>query len=278
MARLSGVSPEDLPPVARDAASRLRQALLAILGDALVAMWVHGGTTFSNGSTQPGDLDVVVVLSGLAEPERSPRVWRRDPASRPSRIAAAETVVTEAAGLEIDGTYLLAAEIGRGRLPSVAFAKRRRVNDWAIQRAHWLAGRYALLLGPPPDELVLAPTRREIRWALDRELEHLERHVAEGDAADPTEAAYAVLNGCRILRTLDTGDAVISKRSAGDWGLEHLAPRWHPAVLAAGRVRDATAGADDPAVLAAETGAFVRMVRCRLPHRGTRPSATPRWS
>jgi hypothetical protein len=42
--------------------------------------------------------------------------------------------------------------------------------------------------------------------------EHLERHVHEGDAADPYEATYAIWNGCRVLHTLATGspDGTIS--------------------------------------------------------------------
>ena len=96
--------------------------------------------------------------------------------------------------------FLLADEVGRGRLPSGAFEKKQRVTGWAVYRAHWLAGQYVLLHGRPPEELIIAPTTAELRRALDRELEHLERHVYEGDAADPYEATYAIFNGCRILR------------------------------------------------------------------------------
>jgi Aminoglycoside adenylyltransferase, C-terminal domain len=112
---------------------------------------------------------------------------------------------------------------------------------------------------------------------LDRELEHLERHVYEGDAADPFEATYIIFNGCRILRTLETGSPVISKRSAGDWGLANLPPRWHEAIHAADRSYDGAASPEDNEVLRVTMPPFVEMVRQRLPSKQRR-SGAPRWS
>ncbi|HXI46523.1 MAG TPA: aminoglycoside adenylyltransferase domain-containing protein, partial [Candidatus Acidoferrales bacterium] len=124
------------------------------------------------------------------------------------------------------------------------------------------------------------PTVRAIRADLQRELEHLERHVVEGDAADPFEATYAIWNGARILHTLATGDPVISKRSAGAWALGHLPARWHPVIQAAGRAYDGRPTDDDRRLLEASMAPFVRLVRRKLPRaktRGTRRPA-PRWS
>jgi streptomycin 3"-adenylyltransferase len=116
-----------------------------------------------------------------------------------------------------------------------------------------------------------------MRRALDRELEHLERHVDEGDASDPDEATYAILNGCRILRTLETGSPVVSKRSAGDWGLENLPLRWHRVIRAAGRSYDGVASAQDIETLRVDMAPFVEMVRQGLPPKQRR-SGRPRWS
>lgn len=145
-------------------------------------------------------------------------------------------------------------------------------------RAHWLAGQYVLLYGCQPEDLVSPPTRRELRYALNRELEHLERHVAEGDATDPYEATYAIWNGCRILRTLATDDPVVSKRSAGAWALENLPGGWHAAIRAAGRSYDDGESPEDRALLATTMAPFVRMVRRHLPPVARRPSSVPRWS
>ncbi len=260
----------DLPEAAAAASLRLRDELLAILGADLVSAWLHGGTTFADRPVRPGDLDICAVIANVAPNERTPRAWRADPGSRPSRIYAAQESIARESGVVFDTMYLLADEVGSGRLPSGAFDKNRRETGWAVYRAHWLAGQYVLLHGRPPEELITAPTTAELRRALDRELEHLERHVYEGDADDPYEATYAILNGCRILRTLETGSPVISKRSAGEWGLANLPARWHDAIHAAGRSYDGAASAEDNEMLRVTMAPFIDMVRQRLP--GEAPS------
>lgn len=269
---------DDLPEAARDASVRLRDELLGILADDLVGAWLHGGTTFADRSARPGDLDICAVIGIAAPNERTPRVWRADPGSRPSRIYAAQDSVAREYGVELDTMYLLADEASGGRLPSAAFRRSRRETAWAVYRAHWLAGQYVQLHGRAPEELVVPPTRAQIHHALDRELEHLERHVHEGDADDPYEATYAIWNGCRILYTQETGSPVISKRAAGTWGLEHLPERWHDAIRAAGRSYDGVASGQDNEELRVTMAPFVEMVRQRLPARKSRPPRPPRWS
>ena len=100
--------------------------------------------------------------------------------------------------------------------------------------------------------------------------------MAEGDT-DPYEATYAILNGSRILRTLATRDPAISKRSAGEWALEHLPDRWHPVLRAAARAYDGHATSEDTDLLATEMGPFVAMVRERLPST-IASEGGPRWS
>ena len=142
-------------------------------------------------------------------------------------------------------------------------AWRDRLNEsWAIDRAHWFAGRYVLLHGADPADVVPAPTTVELEEALRAEMDHLERHVEAGDT-DPYEATYAFLNGSRIVRAIETGDVAISKREAGPWGLEHLPDRWDPALSAAMRAYEREASAEDEALLAAEMAPFVAMVRER---------------
>src|SRR5258707_15537529 len=85
-----GQSIHDLPEPAASASLRLRDELLAILGADLVGVWLHGGTTFVDRPARPGDIDICAVISNVAPDERTPRVWRADPGSRPSRIYAAQ--------------------------------------------------------------------------------------------------------------------------------------------------------------------------------------------
>jgi len=268
----------DLPETAASASLRLRDELLAVLGADLVSTWLHGGTTFADRPARPGDLDICAVIASVAPDERTRRAWRSDPGSRPSRIYAAQESIVQEYGVVFDTMYLLADEVGRGRLPSSAFERNRRETDWAVYRAHWLAGQYVLLHGRPPEELVVGPTTAELQRALDREVEHLERHVYEGDGDDPDEATYAILNGCRVLHTLEAGSPVISKRSAGAWGLENLAQRWHGAIQAAIRSYDGSASAEDIETLRGTMAPFVDIVRQRLPPMKQRRPGPPRWS
>jgi len=267
----------DLPTPAAAASLRLRDELLRILGDELVGMWLHGGTTFADRPARAGDLDVCAVISDATPEERRPPRWRADPASRPSRIFAAQEAIGRADAVAFDALYLLANEVRSGKLPSRAFRRSHREVGWPVYRAHWLAGQYVPLHGCRPEELVGPPTRTELLGAIDREVEHLERHVLEGDAADPFEATYAILNGCRILYTLQTGSPVISKRSAGAWGLDHLPAQWHAAIRAATRSYDAQGTVDDNELLRLTMAPFVVSVREQLPMIPSR-TGVPRWS
>jgi hypothetical protein len=256
---------DEIPEVARIAWVRLGDELRAILGSNLVAVWAHGGTTFPDRPRRPGDLDAHVVL------ERSP-----DEPSSQSIQDAHERIGAER-GVDWDTWYVLAADARRPDSPPHAFLAGRRDTAWALHRAHWLAGRYVHLYGQEPDTIVPAPTWAELELDLRRELEHLERHVAEGDT-DPNEATYAIFNGSRILHAVETGDVVISKRSAGAWALEHLPPRWHAAIRAAGHAYDAQATPEDLEVLSTAMAPFVGMVRKRLPALEEPSEDLPRWS
>jgi hypothetical protein len=257
---------EQLPEVPRRAWTRLREELLAILGDDLVAMWAYGGTTSVDGPPRSADLDTYVIV-------------RRSPAPQTAQaIEDIQAAIAGETGAEWDAWYILEEDARRPEAPRHVYLPDRRDTSWAINRAHWLAGRYAHLYGREPAELVPPPTWSELEVDLQRELEHLERHVAEGDT-DPYEATYAFLNGSRILRAVETGDVAISKRSAGKWALEHLPVRWHAVLGAAARAYDGQATTDDADLLASEMAPFVAMVKQRLPRATSANDETqPRWS
>jgi hypothetical protein len=256
---------EELPPVAVQAWTRYRDEARRILGDDLTAVWGYGGTVFPDRPKRPGDLDTFTVI------ERVPDGSSRD------AIERTQDEITRDLGVEWDIWYVLSADAGGGTPPPHAWEAGRRETGWAINRAHWLAGCYVHLHGERPEGLLVAPQREEIDTALSRELEHLERHVLEGDD-DPFEATYAIWNGSRILRAIETGDVAISKRSGGTWALEHLPERWHDAIRAADRAYDGGAAPGDEEILRRAMGPFVAMVRERLPLVEPRPSGAPaRW-
>jgi hypothetical protein len=246
------VSIDGVPAVAKTAWIDLRDELRKILGDDLVALWGHGGTTFPDRPRRAGDLDTYAVLDHAP----GEQTWRR--------IDEAHAVIGRETGVEWDAWYILADDARGRESPPHAFREGRIDTSWAIQRAHWHAGQYVHLHGQEPDAIVPAPTWAEIEVDLRGELEHLERHVAAGDD-DPFEATYAIFNGSRILRAVETGNVVISKRSAGAWALDSLPRRWHAAIQAAGRAYDAEATPEDIEVLRTAMAPFVAMVRTRLP-------------
>lgn len=241
-------SSDQIPEPARTAWLQLRDGLHDILGDDLVAMWAHGGTLASARPRQ-ADLDTYVVLA------------KRPDAATVQGIETLQDAIEADLGLEWDNWYITGDEVGQARPPAHAFRDDRIDQSWAIQRAHWLAGGYWSLHGSPPDALVPAPSTAEIAANLHEELEHLERHVAAGDYTDPYEATYAVLNGSRILCSLETQDVAISKREAGAWALKHLPDRWHPLLQAAIHNYDGDPTPEDAQVLGAGMAPFVAMVR-----------------
>jgi Aminoglycoside adenylyltransferase, C-terminal domain len=257
---------DELPIAASQAWSRLRDETRRALGDDLTALWGYGGTIFSDRSRRLGDLDTFAVVERVPD-ERTKR-----------RLEQAETEIAREHGINWDIWYVLAADAGRSEPPRHALDPERRHTSWAIDCAHWRAGRYLSLSGRVPEGLVPAPTRPAIEAALSRELEHVERHVQEGDD-DPFEATYAICNGSRILYAIETGDVAISKRAGGMWALEHLPERWHEAIRAAGRAYDGEARARDEEVLGETMAPFVAMVRQHLPLVDPRaPEEPPRWS
>jgi len=263
---MSGIRLRDLPPTAQGAWSDLRDRLRAVLRDDLVAIWAHGGTTSVGDPAHAGDLDTYVIVSRRPD----------EPTAR--RIEEDHAAIAEAHGIEWDAWYVLADDARRSDPPSHAWHEGRRDTSWAIHRAHWLAGRHINLHGAEPSDIVRAPTWLELEAELDRELEHIERHVLEGDT-DPYEATYAILTGSRILHAVETQDVVTSKHAAGTRALEHLPARWHATLRAALRTYDGHGTAKDERLLAMEMSPFVNFVRERLPPTTDRaPDALPRWS
>ena len=265
-AAMSVVSLDELPVVARRAWLDLTQELRRELGDDLVAVWAYGGTTSLGDPAHKGDLDTYVIVRHRPD----------EPTIR--SIDGVHATTATAHGVEWDAWYVTADDARRSDPPSHAWRQGSRDTSWAINRAHWLAGRHVTLHGAEPDEIVVAPTWEELLGELDRELEHIERHVVEGDT-EPDEATYALLNGSRILHALETRDVTISKAAAGRWALQQLPARWHPALQAANRAYLGRADSADVQLLATEMAPFVAFVREHLPPAKDRPDGVlPRWS
>lgn len=262
---MTGPPLDQLPKAPRTAWLALRDALRRILGDDLVAVWAHGGTTAVDEGPHPGDLDTYVILA------RQPRH------AEAQAIDEAQDAIAVNLGVEWDSWFVRADAARLPAPPAHAWQEGRHDTSWAIHRAHWLAGRYATLHGPDPAAIVPEPTWEELEGELRRELEHIERHVAEGDT-DPYEATYALLNGSRILHAVETGNVVISKLAAADWALRRLPEDWRPALESARRTYLGEPYAADAARLEEAMPGFVAYVREHLPDPDRPPDARPRWS
>lgn len=263
---MAGVPLQDLPVSARAAWVALRDELGRILDGDLVAMWAHGGSVAVDDPAHAADLDTYVIVT------RSPD----DATAR--AIEEAHDAIARDRGVEWDAWYVRVEDARSADAPRHAWRNGSRDTSWAIHRAHWLAGRYVNLHGPEPAELVKEPSWEELEAELSRELEHIERHVVEGDT-DPYESTYAILNSSRIIRAVETHSVAISKRAAGTWALQHLPARWGAALQAATRTYDGRPAAADAALLAREMAPFVEFARERLPLTEPRPAeGVPRWS
>jgi Domain of unknown function (DUF4111) len=204
----------DLPAPARSTATALGSELAAALGGQLHALYLYGAVTFPE-SEGAGDIDYHAIISGpVTESLRAAyRLARDHLAARPGCD-------------DLDG-WVISLEAARGgQPPAHLILPGLHDNAWALHRAHWLAGRCVVLHGQDPAEIVAAPAWSEQRAGLEAELAFLR-------AEPPEHGAYAVLNACRIVRSLEDRNVVQSKFGSAAWALDHLSPELGPAISAA---------------------------------------------
>jgi hypothetical protein len=197
--------------------------LRAVLGDALVSLYLYGAVAFPRPEGWALDVDFHVLVA------RPPTDDERDGLAGLHRRLAGHPPY----GGDLDGYYVLLDDaeasapprsVG-GVSPSTAGGLvPAPVDDaWALHRAAVLAGRSVLLAGRDPRDIVVAPTWPELHAALRSELAFAAGH--------PEHAAFGVLNACRIAYSARTGDVVVSKAAAADWGMASE-PSWWPALEA----------------------------------------------
>ena len=127
---------------------RLRDALVPILGDDLVAIWAHGGTVAVEGPPRAADLDTYVIVRQPIDPGVG------------QAIEDMHAAIARDTGLEFDAWYVVEESARRAEAPRHAFRSDRRDTSWAVNRAQWLAGRYAHVYGRAPSQALGAAPRR----------------------------------------------------------------------------------------------------------------------
>lgn len=236
---------DSLPRGYGDAAAALRDGLISVFGPGLRALYLYGAATFPE-TEGIGDLDYHALL-----------------ASRPTadQIAALTGMERELArshppyGADLDGWIILFDDARRSAPPGHLVHPELRDGAWALHRAHWLAGQCVVLRGPAPAQVVPEPSDRELRTGLNSELDFAVR----GDSD-----AYAVLNACRIIRSVADDNVVQSKFGSAWWALDHLSGEHAAAVRAAMAIYRGEATAQDAAAVASGRAAIMALAAREL--------------
>ena len=238
------------PPLTDDAiavADALRRGLGRILGDSFASLFLYGSLAFPRPEQWLVDVDFhVLVRHPLTDAERAE--------VRTLYAALANTLELDT---ELDGYYVLLSEAAHAEPPRHQLDLTMRDEAWALHRAHVLAGRYFVVAGIDPREIVPEPTWAELEAGLRAEMRFVETH--------PTAPAFGILNGARILYSFERRDVVVSKYEAGQWALASLPAEWHAAMHAALRSYEQALAADDALTLEESWAPFVAYVNRSLP-------------
>jgi hypothetical protein len=213
----------------------------AVLGESLVALYLHGSAAMDAFVPTRSDVDLLCITRGSLSPSQKHGLAEAlSEASLPCPGVGLEmSVVTLAeAGTPSDPpTFELHIATEEGRVVDGAG---RAGNPDLVAELAMTRSWGVVLVGPPPRD-VIAPVDRaallhamadDLRWAVEAE-----------------RANYAVLNGCRCLRFVREG-TLSSKTEGGEWAIQ--AGLGDPDLI--GAALDRQRGADllvDPASAAA---------------------------
>jgi hypothetical protein len=225
----------------------LQRGVAGVLGRGFAGLFLYGALAFPRPEHWLVDVDFhVLVRKPLTDAQRA------DVRTRYATLAHASEL-----GTELDGYYVLLSEAARAEPPRHQLDLTMRDEAWALHRAHVLAGRYFLVAGLDPRDLVPEPTWAELEAGLRAEMRFVDTH--------PRATAFGILNGARILYSFEKQDVVVSKYEAGQWALASLPAEWHAAVHAALRSYEQAAAAGDARTLEESWAPFVAYVNRSLP-------------
>ena len=214
---------KQVPKLVRALTTEYVVGLEHILDSKLFGTYLHGASVFPE--TGPvTDVDFHVILySALTVEERA-------------KIKSFHGHLAEKyppLGEELDSYYILKTDAISPLPPTHQLDIAKRDDWWALHRAHMLAGRCVVLVGPEPSELFPVPTWQELSSALRFELSWI-------DGIIESHPAYCVLNLCRVMHSFETKEIVVSKRGMANVTAATV-PEWATLNESAIRVYD---GAD----------------------------------
>jgi len=186
----------------------LTHRISAVLGDSLIATYLHGSAAMDAFVPSRGDVDVLCITRGSLSPSQKRGLAEAlSQASLPCPGVGLEmSVVTveEARAPSDPPSFELHIATEEGRV--VDGAERAGNPDLFAELAMTRA-RGVALVGPPPRDVIAPVDRAALLRAMAEDL----RWALETDRAN-----YAVLNACRCLRFLREG-TLGSKTEGGEW-------------------------------------------------------------
>ena len=144
----------------------LQRGIAGILGRGFAGLFLYGALAFPRPERWLVDVDFHVLVQ-----------WPLTDAERGDLRALYATLAhASELGRELDGYYVLLSEAARGEPPRHQLDLTMRDEAWALHRAHVRAGRYFLLAGIDPREIVPQPTWAELEAGLRAEMRFVEDH------------------------------------------------------------------------------------------------------
>lgn len=204
----------------------LLSGVRSVLGNRLIALYLHGSLASGDFDPSRSDIDFVVVTAGPLSDELV------------SALAAMHARVTNSGlklAAKLEGSYIPQAAFRRydpaqAWHPSLrvdgSFDRDHHASDWVIQ-LYTVREQGIAVAGPPaaalidpiqPDELRRAARGILHEWWAPQLRDHT--RLCRGEYQ-----AYAILTMCRILYTLQQG-SVVPKPAAARWAQEVLGQPW----------------------------------------------------
>ena len=205
----------ELPPDIRALTDAFVTELDATLGPRFVGMFQYGAVCFPPSPISDFDAHVIVDRPF-------------DDVDRAAVTEMIDRVRGDRPRGELDVWYVTTDAMRSPELPQTELKPGFRDESWALHRAHVHAGRFVLVRGPDPRELMPEPVWEELDEALQDELESICENLPT--AAPDGGRAYGVLNLCRVLYSYEMRDPVIGKAQAAIWALAAL-PTEHHALI-----------------------------------------------
>jgi streptomycin 3"-adenylyltransferase len=223
---VTDLTANEAEPGALEAGRQVATQLERSLGDALVAVYLHGSAVLGGFRWDRSDLDVLAVSRRALNDAEVAAIGGGLPAlTYPANGLEFSLMTAEEARLTAPPSPRFQIHVttrARDRVTKVVDGRRRGADPDLLLHIVACRERGVALLGPPPKQvfpevshaLVLAAMEREIDWA-----------VSHGP---PPE--YTVLTACRTWRYASEG-VIGSKVEAGEWTLIRLGAE--PVVTAA---------------------------------------------